>query len=92
MARDGSLLERINRMEAIKLYCVVHGRYSEYLRAYSRTQDGRGWASPLFHDYFSSQIEFAVQSLCGIWLGRNVNDPQHPVRKLLNESKWRSQK
>ena len=74
--RSDDLVKAVNRRESVKLWAELHGRYSDYVRAYSSK------GSPL-HAYWESSVEPEVQNFCGKHWGENPRSTLHPIGAAL---------
>lgn len=68
----------INKRETVKLWAILHGKYDEYVRAYS-TEDNN------LRRYWETMIEPEVQRQCGKDWGENPRLPLHPIGYALME-------
>lgn len=85
MARDyATTMKKINLRETVRIYSIFTGNYDKYLQAYAKNED-LSWSYPNLHEYYESRMLIELESICGPELGSNPNDPNHPVRKLLNQ-------
>ena len=72
------LKRAINIRETIKLWAILHGKYDEYVRAYSSEDNN-------LRRYWETMIEPEVQRECGTFWGENPRIPLHPIGYALME-------
>jgi len=68
----------INKRETVKLWAILHGKYDEYVRAYSSEENN-------LRRYWETMIEPEVQRQCGKDWGENPRLPLHPIGYALME-------
>lgn len=71
-------IKQVNKRETIKLWAILHGKYDEFVHAYS-TEDNN------LRRYWESMIEPEVQRQCGEYWGENPRLPLHPIGYALME-------
>lgn len=65
-------IKQINKRETVKLWAILHGKYDDYVRAYSNEDNN-------LRRYWETMIEPEVMRYCGEQWGENPRLTSHPI-------------